>query len=109
MGFAQGEIHKRMQKHLTMHDNCYCEYPRGHGKTSQLTMRCAWEIGNDPSVRIKYIQQSETEAKKTTGLIKSILESDLYKVVFPEIEPDMDTWRTSDFKVKTKKWQRDAT
>ena len=109
MGFAQGEIHKRMHKNLTMHDNCYCEYPRGHGKTSQLTMRCAWEIGNDPSVRIKYIQQSETEAKKTTGLIKSILESDLYKVVFPEIEPDMDTWRTADFKVKTKKWQRDAT
>ena len=109
MGFAQGEIHRKMQKHLTMYDNCYIEYPRGHGKTAQMTMRVAWEIGNDPTVRIKYIQQAETEAKKTTGLIKSIIESELYKVVFPEIEPDMDTWRKADFKVKTEKWQRDAT
>ena len=109
MGFTQGNLHKRMQKHLSDFDNLYVEYPRGHGKTAQLTMRVAWEIGNDPSVRIKYIQQSENEAKKTTGLIKSIIESDLYKIVFPEIEPDLESWSKSDFKVKSEKYQRDAT
>ena len=109
MGFTQGDLHKRMQKHLSEYDNNYCEYPRGHGKTSQLTMRVAWEIGNDPTIRIKYVQQSENEAKKTTGLIKSIIESDMYKIVFPKIEPDLDSWSKSDFKVKSEKYQRDAT
>lgn len=109
LGFEQGKLHKKMQRHLDKYDNCYVEYPRGHGKTAQMTGRVAWEIGNDPNIRIKYIQQSENEAKKTTGLIKSIIESDLYKLVFPEIEPDKDNWCKADFKVKTDKWQRDAT
>ena len=109
MDFNQGTLHKKMQKHLSEYSNCYIEYPRGHGKTAQLTMRVAWEIGQDPTVRIKYIQQSDVEAKKTTGLIKSIIESDLFKLVFPEIEPDMENWCKADFKVKTDKWQRDAT
>jgi len=109
MGFKQGNLHRRMQQFLTDHKNCYIEYPRGHGKTAQTTTRVAWEIGQDPTVRIKYIQQSDVEAKKTTGLIKSIIEGDLYKLVFPEIEPDMDNWCKADFKVKTKTWSRDAT
>jgi len=109
MEFVQGGLHKKMQRFLTEHDNCYVEYPRGHGKTAQMTLRVAWEIGNDPSVRIKYIQQSDVEAKKTTSLIKSIIESDEYKLVFPEIEPDMESWCKADFKVKTDKYQRDAT
>jgi len=109
LGFEQGILHQKMQKHLGKHENCYIEYPRGHGKTAQMTLRVAWEIGNDPSVRIKYIQQSENEAKKTTGLIKSIIESELYKKIFPEIQPDIDNWCKADFKVKTEHWQRDAT
>jgi len=102
-------MHKRMQRHLSDHCNCYVEYPRGHGKTAQMTLRVAWEIGNDPTVRIKYIQQSDVEAKKTTGLIKAIIEGDFFKMVFPEIEPDMDNWCKADFKIKTPKYQRDAT
>ena len=109
MGFKQGDIHKRMQQHLGDHRNCYIEYPRGHGKTAQMTLRVAWEIGNDPTVRIKYIQQSDVEAKKTTGLIKAIIEGDFFKMVFPEIEPDMEMWCKADFKIKTPKYQRDAT
>jgi len=109
MGFKQGDMHKRMQRHLSDHCNCYVEYPRGHGKTAQMTLRVAWEIGNDPTVRIKYIQQSDVEAKKTTGLIKAIIEGDFFKMVFPEIEPDMDNWCKADFKIKTPKYQRDAT
>lgn len=109
MGFEQGLLHKKMQRHLTEYPNNYTEFPRGHGKTSQMNARVAWEIGNDPTVRIKYIQQSDVEAKKTTGLIKSIIEGDMFKLVFPEIEPDMDNWCKADFKVKTDTWARDAT
>ena len=109
MGFEQGDIHKQMQRFLTNNNNCYIEYPRGHGKTAQMSLRVAWEVGRDPTVRIKYVQQSDVEAKKTTGLIKSIIEGDAFKAVFPEIEPDMDNWCKADFKVKQKTWQRDAT
>jgi len=109
IGFEQGNLHKKLQKLWTEHENSYAEFPRGHGKTAQLTTRVPWEIGNNPSVRIKYIQQSDSEAKKTTSLIKTIIESDLYKMVFPEIVPDMESWCKADFKIKTKNWQRDAT
>ena len=71
MGFEQGDIHKQMQRFLTNNNNCYIEYPRGHGKTAQMSLRVAWEVGRDPTVRIKYVQQSDVEAKKTTGLMKS--------------------------------------
>tara|TARA_R100000808_G_C2153975_1_gene164682 strand:+ start:2720 stop:4159 length:1440 start_codon:yes stop_codon:yes gene_type:complete len=109
MGFEQGDIHKQMQRFMTNHDNLYLEVSRGHGKTAQMCLRVAWEVGRDPTVRIKYVQQSDVEAKKTTGLIKSIIEGDAFKAVFPEIEPDMDNWCKADFKVKQKTWQRDAT
>ncbi|HCX87927.1 MAG TPA: hypothetical protein DG761_07865, partial [Gammaproteobacteria bacterium] len=109
MGFDQGRLHYEMQRHLTQHDNCYIEFPRGHGKTAQMVLRVAWEVGRDPSVRIKYVQQSDTESKKTTGLIKSVIESDAYARVFPEIRPDEECWGKSEFKIVTERWQRDAT
>ena len=109
MGFQQGNLHKRLHSHLEEHSNCYVELPRGHGKTSQMVSRCAWEIGVNPNVRIKYIQQSDRDASKTTALIKNIIESPKYKAVFPHIEPVKDFWGNTDFKVKCDSWQRDST
>ena len=109
MGFNQGVLHKRLHDHLSSHDNCYIELPRGHGKTSQMVSRCAWEIGRNPNVRIKYIQQSDRDASKTTALIKNIIESPKYQAVFPHIEPVKDFWGNTDFKVKCDTWQRDST
>ena len=109
MGFEQGDIHKQMQRFLSQNDNAYLEVCRGHGKTAQMSLRVAWEVGRDPSVRIKYVQQSDVEAKKTTGLIKSIIEGEAFQTVFPEIKPDLDNWCKADFKVQQKSWQRDAT
>mgnify|MGYP003652373530 CR=1 FL=1 len=109
LGFNQGNIHKRLHDHLSQYQNCYIELPRGHGKTSQMVARCAWEIGINPDVRIKYIQQSERDAAKTANLIKNILESDKYKAVFPHIVPDLDYWARFDFKVQSESFQRDST
>lgn len=109
VGFNQGNLHKRLHGHLSTFDNCYIELPRGHGKTSQMVARCAWEIGRDPSIRIKYIQQSDKDASKTTALVKSIIESPKYKAVFPHIVPDRDYWGRQDFKVQCDTQQRDST
>jgi predicted phage terminase large subunit-like protein len=109
MGYEQGNLHGQMQQFLSDNDNCYIEFPRGHGKTGQMILRVAWQIGKDPSARIKYVQQSDAEAKKTTGLIKQVIESEDYRRVFPEVVPDPECWGKSEFKVKSDRWQRDAT
>jgi len=109
MEYEQGALHLTIQDHLFQHDNAYIELPRGHGKTSQMVLRCAWEIGRNPDVRIKYIQQSDRDASKTTALVKHIIESDKYRAVFPGIKPDQDCWGRQDFKVQGTTWQRDST
>ena len=109
LGFEQAKLHKRLHDHLEQFDNCYIELPRGHGKTSQMAARCAWEIGRNPNVRIKYIQQSDRDASKTTALVKNIIESPKFQAVFPEIKPVKDFWGNTDFKVHCDSWQRDST
>jgi predicted phage terminase large subunit-like protein len=109
LGFEQGRIHKRIHDHLGTHQNCYIELPRGHGKTSQMAARCAWEIGRNPDIRIKYIQQSDRDSSKTTALVKNILVSPKYQAVFPNIQPDTDFWGNTDFRVRCGSWQRDST
>ncbi|QDP54711.1 MAG: putative terminase large subunit [Prokaryotic dsDNA virus sp.] len=109
IGFSQAKLHKRLNGHLSEFDNCYIELPRGHGKTSQMAARCAWEIGRNPNVRIKYIQQSDRDASKTTALVKNIIESPKFQAVFPNITPVKDFWGNTDFKVHCDSWQRDST
>lgn len=109
LGFKQGNVHRRLQSHLTNNINCYIEEHRGVGKTSQLSLRCAYEIGRRHDVRIKYIQQNKDEAIRTSRLIRDIIDSPAYNLVFPEVEPDRDNWSGGSFKVKTQKYRRDAT
>tara|TARA_R110002020_G_scaffold26072_8_gene84392 strand:+ start:4062 stop:5405 length:1344 start_codon:yes stop_codon:yes gene_type:complete len=109
MGFDQANVHKRIQAHLGNYDNNYQELPRGIGKTSQMIARCAWEIGRNPSVRIKYIQQSDKDATRTTQLVKQIIESEKYRLIFPHVLPEPDLWGKQEFRVKTESVQRDAT
>lgn len=109
MGFDQAKIHKRIQAHLSEHDNNYQELPRGIGKTSQMVARCAWEIGRDPTVRIKYIQQSDKDATRTTTLVKQIIEGEKFRNIFPGIKPDLDQWGKQEFRISTETMHRDST
>lgn len=105
----QAMVHKRLQRHLGDHDDCHTELPRGHGKTVQLSGRCAFEIGRNPDIRIKYVQQSDVEAARTTELIKNIIESEKYRRVFPHVAPDKRLWGKQEFRVQRGKLSRDAT
>lgn len=109
MEMTQAGIHRQFQRHLTDHDDSYSELHRGIGKTTQMIARCAWEIGKCPGLRIKYVQQSKDEARKTIRAMKTIVESDRFQSVFPDCVPDYDMWSTTQFRVRTKKFQRDAT
>jgi predicted phage terminase large subunit-like protein len=108
-GLVQADVHKRVQHHLTTHHECYCELHRCIGKTTQMSYRLAWEIGNNPNVRIKYVQQTDEEAVKTTKLIKEIIESDEYRKVFPHIKPNKSRWGSEQFQVERDLKGRDAT
>lgn len=110
LGFENAELHDDLQFHLDAHSNAYCELPRGHGKTNQMAGRVAWEIGRNPLIRVKIVGSSDDEATKTVTLIRKIVESDEYRKVFPEVEPDKgSTWGNTSFAVKRSRFLRDPT
>lgn len=110
LGFDNGRMHDELQFHLDATDNSYVELPRGHGKTNQMAGRVAWEIGRNPLVRVKIVGSSDDEATKTVTLIRKLIQSEEYRKVFPEIEPDNDsTWGNTSFTVKRSRFLRDAT
>ena len=105
----QQKIHKRMQQWWTLHPNSYIEQHRGIGKTVQAVLRASWDVGHDPTIRIKVLQQSNDEASKTGRLVRDIMESPRYRAVFPEIEPDPTCWNVTEMRVKHGSMQRDPT
>lgn len=109
LGVDMADVHIRMQNHLSRHDDCYIEEHRGIGKTTQMAARCAWEVGKHPNIRIKYVQHIKDKAMETVRSIRHIIESDLYKQIFPEIEPDEENWGSESFTVKRSKLGRDPT
>ena len=93
MGVRQYPIHATLQNHLTRFRNCYIEFPRGHGKTTQVLGRVAWETGRAAFVdravlRTKYIQQTDDEAKKSVRAIKGVMQSDAFALLFPGVTVD---------------------
>ena len=91
-GLTQADIHRRIQSHLTDHDDCYIELHRGIGKTVQITTRLAWEIGRNPDIRIKLVQQNQPKASDSVRRVKRIIESKEFRWAFPEVRPDPEQW-----------------
>lgn len=107
-GKVQANPHRQMQDFWSAHDNCYIEAHRGLGKTVQISGRCAWEIGHDPSVRIKYLQQNEKESKKSVSAIRHLLETPIYREIFPNIHKT-EIWGAEAFTVQNEDGSRDPT
>lgn len=110
MGLQNSAFHTQMQDFLTATDDGYIEVPRNHTKTTQLAGRYAWEIGHNCNIRIKNVGSNDYEAMKTVLMVKNIMESDRYREVFPEVEPDRQSWGKEALTVKrTKVSLRDPT
>jgi len=108
-GVIQAPLHRRVQGFLTAHESCHIELPRGHGKTTQLAGRVAWEIGCDPNIRIKIVQQNDGEARKTAGMIRDHIGSAEFQEIFPAATPDARSWGKEAFTVKRTRVSRDPT
>lgn len=110
LGVENGRLHDELQFMLDEATDCYVELPRGHGKTSNMAARVAWEIGRNPEIRVKIVASTDDEAAKTVTMIRKLIESEEYRKVFPSIEPDgHSTWGNTAFTVKRARLIRDPT
>lgn len=112
-GFTHARLHNDLQWHLSDCPDAYAELHRGCGKTAQATARVAWEIGNNPALRVKYVQQTDVEAAKSVGVIAALIESERFRLLFPHVKPSKADWsktslRVVDDRVSTT-FARDAT
>lgn len=55
------------------------------GKTSQLQLRLAWELGRDPSLRVHWVSNAVSAAEKNSLAVGRIIESEDFRKVFPSV------------------------
>ncbi|MFA7161839.1 MAG: hypothetical protein WC083_04635 [Candidatus Methanomethylophilaceae archaeon] len=85
--------------------------PRNHGKTTQISGRCLWEVGHDHDLRVKYVMGQEEKAKDIVDNIGDTIEhSEKLHRVFPDLKPgNKKSWTKSKLFVDRKKRFPDAT
>ena len=82
-------FHKDWQQHFSDHDYCLLIAPVEHGKSVQLAVgRILWELGNDSSIRIALISNTEGMASKIVSAIRTHIERNpRVRKVFPDLKP----------------------
>lgn len=79
--------------------------------SEQIMGRVLWEIGNNQNIRIKLVTESiELSRSLLSKISTTIKQNELFKQVFPEIEPDpTGEWSATKIRVKRTKASKDAT
>lgn len=103
--FLQGKIHRKMQRFIPRSENVQEQWlgliglPRAHGKTEQAAWRDIWELGIDPTLRLKIVTETDELGEKVAGKIRSVIECDpLVRRVFPDLRPGKP-WTGGKFRV----------
>lgn len=80
----QSPIHRELQAFLSAHSKALVELPRDHGKSTQVCARLVWELGRNPSLRIRIVCASEALAAERGRFIRhSIEKNERVHMVFP--------------------------
>ena len=80
----QAAVHEELQEFLTRHDRSLIELPRDHGKSMQICVRVLWELGWQPSLRVKIVCASEALAAERSRFLRdAILRNDRVRMTFP--------------------------
>jgi len=74
--------------------------PRNHAKTTCVETSLAWMIGNNRDIRIMLVSNAYSQSALTLRHMKAVMETPIYKKIFPEIEPLEDWWNREEFTVK---------
>lgn len=109
-GYKPVRLHIDIQNFLSQNKRCALFVPRNHGKTAQVSIgRVAWEIGRNPLIRVQVTQNIVENSRKTVQAIKDVLESDKFRTIFPNVQPDHEDWGKQSLRVKRDKILRDST
>src|SRR3990172_8164264 len=90
VGLVQHDIHRAFQRFIFSHQKGVVEFPREHGKTTQITGACAFLIGRNPNIRIKIVSSADRPAVKKGKAIRELLESRIYRRLFSHIKKGRD-------------------
>ena len=83
----QAAVHRDLQAFLTTHPRGLVELPRDHGKSTQVCARLAWELGRDPSLRVKVVCASEALAAERGRFVReAVVNNARLRLVFPDLE-----------------------
>ncbi len=98
-----GPIHEEICRWWTRGDakpNQLLLLPRDHQKSRLIAFRVAWTLTKDPTATFLYISATSTLAKKQLGLIKQILDSEIYRRYWPQhLLPDQgqrESWNANE-------------
>jgi phage terminase large subunit-like protein len=88
-----------LQGFLTGRRKALVELPRDHGKSTQVCARVIWELGRDPSLRIKIVCGSEALAAERGRFIRqAIADNRAVRLVFPNLK-EAHPWSDTRFTV----------
>jgi predicted phage terminase large subunit-like protein len=95
----QGQVHRDLQRFLGGSPHALVELPRDHGKSHQACVRVLWELGRDPSLRVKVVCASEAlAAERGRFLREAIATNPRLRLVFPDLRP-AQPWTPTRFTV----------
>jgi predicted phage terminase large subunit-like protein len=96
----QGQVHRDMQAFLTGVPRALVELPRDHGKSQQACFRLLWELGRDPSLRVKVVcATAALAAERGRFLRDAIAGNPRLRLTFPELRPARP-WTVTRFTVR---------
>src|SRR5438309_1600339 len=96
----QGQVHRDLQDFLGRHARALIELPRDHGKSLQVCIRVPWELGHDPSLRVKIVCASHAMAvERCRFLREAIAHNPLVRLVFPDLR-HAQPWGTTRFTIR---------
>ena len=96
------KFQKEINDAIRAHEWVYIEVPRGHGKTTLVTIAYVlWEIGRNSNIRIKIVcNSSETARERVSAIEEHISTNKMYKLIFPNIVPLTGSWSKHKFRVR---------
>ena len=106
----QADIHREMQEALSGEEKTrvLIEFPRNHGKTTQLIIREIFKLGNNPNRRSKIICESDSLARKRLLSIRQHIEDNpRVHDVFPNLKPGK-TWDKTQIQIERTLISNDA-
>ncbi len=113
-----GDIHKEVAKFFMEEDeDKLVLLPRGHLKSHWMAMNRVWRITKNPALSCGYCSATEQLAVEQLSVIKNVLESERYRLLWPDmIHPDVgkrERWAYNSIKIdhplRKQEGVRDAT